>query len=193
MRGVWICLMCAACARSAPVGSAPEAAGAAVAADALEAPATEVVWADTPFTAEEIRDSLAVGTHMIMEQSSGDDEPMVLDWHVVAADGDGVTIEYTVRRPTGEVLDGPSQQTDSWIELRDHARFEHGVTTMSAETIETALGSLESRKYAVQKDDGLHTYWFADAIPGPPVLYTVTGLDGSAARMEMTEREPARP
>lgn len=141
-----------------------------------------------PFTAEEIRDEWVEGfTLKISQRTAGAEQ--LQRWRVVAADAEGVDIEYATLDPMGNVVDQPAVNRATWIELRDHASFKADRATRE----DTTSGELEGWLYRVRDDDAgtVTEYFFARPLPGAPVWMRVT-KDGQPV-MEMRQLERHRP
>jgi hypothetical protein len=84
---------------------------------------------------------------------------------------------------------GGTHYTGTWEELRLHARFPASRATRERHERETSLGRLEGWLYKVRSEEGVTEFFFADDLPGPPVIYgrQGEGLDGFIA--EQVKRE----
>jgi len=144
-----------------------------------------------PFTAEEIRDEMVEGFTVVVRRSYP--EGMRLErWTVVAADEEGVEIEYATVAEDNALVDEPSTARSSWIELRDHATFAADASTREWTSRSTALGDLEGWLYRVEKNGGtVQEFFFVPALPGAPVLMRI--LDGGDVVIELEQMERVRP
>ncbi|MFT4621580.1 MAG: hypothetical protein ACI8PZ_000232 [Myxococcota bacterium] len=173
----------AACARAPvqPAGS-PDA----HVDDALQ------VNAPAPFSSDEIRDAMPVGTHLRI-RNTAPDGVTVADWFVTAADRDGVDIRYTIEDASGAVLKGPTEQRDTWTTLRDHALFPASATLIDEDDVEVPAGSWRALRYVVTRERSgaqvTDTFWFAPELPGPPVRFVSRAGDQEVFRMELLLRE----
>ena len=66
----------------------------------------------------------------------------------------------------------------AWTDLQAHASFPAAITTISHETIDTPLGTVECLRYDVANDDHTNTFWFAPAHPGMPIRLTSDAQNG---------------
>jgi hypothetical protein len=145
-----------------------------------------------PFTAEQIRAEMAPGFTAVLGRRTPEGESRQR-WTVVAADAEGVEIEYAALdgagRPTGE----PRVAHSGWVELRDHATFPADRSTREEVTRDTALGRLDGWLYTVRDPDAgtVAEFFFAAAYPGAPVEMRVT--QGGETVMEMRQLERHRP
>ncbi len=123
--------------------------------------------APTPFTADEIRAGCPDG-HTLRVRTTEASGASEVTHRFHDGDGDGVTITYSA---------GGSAESArvAWRDLQAHASFPAGLTTITTESVETALGTLECVRYDLERDPPM-TFWFAVAHPGMPVRYT----DGSS-------------
>lgn len=154
---------------AAPPPSAPSAPSAGAGAEA------EVEKLETPFTAEEIRDEWIEGFTLEVRMSSPEGE-LLQRWTVVAADAEGVDIEYATLDAAGAVVGEPQVRRAAWTELRDHASFEAASATREEARRATSLGELDGWLYTV-RDEAAGTvteFFFARSLPGAPVEMAVT-------------------
>lgn len=145
-----------------------------------------------PFTAKQIRDEWVPGFELIMRRQT----PAGVSferWRVVAADLDGVEIEYTPVDGGGDQIGEPATRTSAWTELRDHASYPAASATRSREVRETPRGRLTGWRYMVEDSDAgtVSELFFADAMPGAPVEMTVR-RDGQPV-LELAQVERSRP
>ena len=77
----------------------------------------------------------------------------------------------------------------TWEELRLHARFPAARASRQRAERDTPLGTFAGWLYRVQGEEGITELFFADDLPGPPVIYgrQGEGLDGFLA--EQVKRE----
>ncbi len=77
--------------------------------------------------------------------------------------------------------------------VRTHAEFPVEGTEQSRGDVAVAFGTFPATKYVVQGTDEqgratVRTFWFADAIPGPPVRMAVAVAGAQVSESEMVER-----
>ena len=145
-----------------------------------------------PFTAEEIRDEWVPGLRLLMRRSSP--EAITIErWTVVAADLEGVEIEYATIGDDGSVEGEPSVNRSSWIELRDHASVPAAYSTREWVGRSTGLGELEGWLYRVADPaaTSVQEFFFVPSLPGAPVQMRI--LDGEAAIFELEQTARLRP
>ncbi len=148
--------------------------------------------APAPFRTEQIRASMATGTHLRIRNTTPDGVT-VADWEVLENDDEGCTIRYLIEDGEGGHVKGPTDQRRSWGELRDHASFPADATTLADDTVTVPAGTWEAIRYTVERErDGnvvVDTFWFAPQLPGPP-LRLESVVDGAEVfRMELLLRE----
>ncbi len=159
----WLVVLTLAACGGAPPAAAP-------------VPSAEPGIAPRPFTAEQIRAAMPVG-HEIRYQLEVTGAPRLdIEWRVVAADEQGVTIE--------DLGTPGKKETTSWVELMKHASFPADRTTRREGTIEVPAGRFETLEYVVRLEDGVKTLHFAKSLPGPPVL--VVEESGGQVKLRMT-------
>lgn len=171
------------------LGCAPK-----VEAPAPSAAAASTATAPTPYTADQIRDAMPVGTHIRYALSGGGAPPMVMDWSVTAHTDAQMTMRTLIQDATGATVDDQGDATHGWEELRLHGAFPAAKTTRSEATTTVAAGTWPTLVYVVQDvtEEGMPvtaTYHFAKDMAGPPILMVVNAADGSVVqRMELLSR-----
>ncbi|WP_109471668.1 hypothetical protein [Ornithinimicrobium cavernae] len=139
--------------------------------------------APTPFTAEEIRRSCRDGLRVTVASTRG----AGVSFHTttfVDGDAEGVTLESWEGGRDGTPTGPVSRARATWVELQGHASFPSATTELGEETITGPLGALRCRRYAVRREEGTRTFWFATAHPGMPVR--VVGPDREDEVVELT-------
>jgi hypothetical protein len=150
--------------------------------------------APRPYTAEQIRDGMPVGTELRYRLEENGQPPTIMVMKVIAADEKTGTIATQILAEDGTLMKDAGEQTSEWSALVKHASFPLDATKMTESTIETPLGLFPSVDYAVRSksEDGvpvLTTYRFARALPGPPVSL-VREKDGQVvSRMTLIARK----
>lgn len=145
-----------------------------------------------PFTAEEIRDEWVPGLRLLMRRSSAE-ATTIERWTVVAADLEGVEIEYATIGEDGSVEGEPSVNRSSWIELRDHASFPAAHSTREWVARSTGLGEFEGWLYRVADPAAatVQEFFFVPSLPGAPVQMRI--LEGEATIFELEQTARLRP
>lgn len=143
-----------------------------------------------PFTAEQIRDAMPVGTKLVYRMTPGGKDPYDEHWEVTAATPETGTIAARLVKPeTGELLEDQGAGTSTWTELRDHATFLKRATTITEATVTVPAGTYRTRRYTIRADDGsVRVYDFAPALPGPPVSLVVTKGEATTWQMSLVRR-----
>ena len=161
-----------------------------VAVIALALPLTGEDFLPTPYTAEQIRDAWQVGLEVTTRVRTAKGESYsrteVLEW---TAEGFRMSDRAVSRAgiPTDE--EG-SYYSGTWVELRDHAKFPAATTTRERAERDTTLGKLEGWLYQVSGKDGESEFFFADGLPGPPVVYRKSEQDTGNFLAEQISRSP---
>ena len=156
-------------------------------------PEPEPELAPRPLSLGQLRAGLPTGTTIRLSLQPAGAPPTQELWEFVASDDAGTTIRSTSFDEAGEVVAGPEEARSSWEELWDHAAFPAAATTIEDEALELPLGSFDTHRYTVTRagDEGatvVDRFWFAEALPGPPLRY-VSEVDGEEVfRMEQLER-----
>ncbi len=143
-----------------------------------------------PFSVEQVRTSLTVGTRMRYRSQKSGEPAELLDWVVTAADESAVTIEVTRRDEGGAALAEPTSRQTAWQEMVDKTRYPAGLTGQGGERLDTPAGVLDTRRYSVSTPDGSrkNTYWFAERYPGPSVRMIALRDGEEVGRVELIER-----
>lgn len=165
---------------SAPTASAPSTEVAEVAAPAN---------LPTPYTAEQIRDAMPVGTRVRFRVEAAGQPTVEKTMVVTAADvSTGTFTSQTVDPASGAVLQEEGSSAYPWAELREHAAFPVSQTARSDAEIELPMGRHATWVYTVTDPAGpVTTYWFATTLPGPPVQMVVSQGGAEVMRMTMIE------
>jgi len=145
-----------------------------------------------PFTAEEIRDEWVPGFRLLMRRSYPE-ETRIERWTVVAADDEGVEIEYADISDDGSVEGEPTISRSSWAELRDHASFPASHSTREWISRSTALGDFEGWLYRVADPEAatVQEFFFVPTLPGAPVQMRI--FEGEATVLELEQTARLRP
>ena len=124
-----------------------------------------------PFTADRIRMATPDGhTLDIVTMREGEEVDRRRTVYF-GPDETSVSMRLASLSPAGVVSDEVMEARTTWEDLRDHAVFPAETTTMTTETIETPLGSLECTRYDVASGETTLAFWFAAAFPGMPIRY----------------------
>jgi gamma-glutamylcyclotransferase (GGCT)/AIG2-like uncharacterized protein YtfP len=155
-------------------------------------PSAETVSAEflpRPFTSEQIRDAWGDGFTIHLRQSTPERVER-FRWTVVAADEEGVEIEYATIDESGAVQFEPRIERSSWDELRDHATFPRQTTTRERVERETPLGSLEGWLYVSQdaRAGTVTEMFFTERLPGAPIFARTTQDGRIVAEMVQLKR-----
>lgn len=142
-----------------------------------------------PFTAEEIRAGMPVGTEIRLRMSQGEQVQTVL-WEITGSDPVTLEMRTTPLDAAGAPAGPPSVAKTPFAELVKHATFPAGRSTREEANVGTALGSFDCWIYTVREDNGSSTrYVFAKSLAGPPI-YMSNEKDGEVlSEMEQLTRE----
>lgn len=129
--------------------------------------------APTPYTAAQIRDASKQGRtyeFLIERPEAG---PLRKRMVFVAVNKDKATVETADLDGNGNPVETPERKDSSWEELRLHAAYPKGVTTIEKAATETPAGRFDCKRYTVIEKSGRGeektVAFFADDMPGPPV------------------------
>jgi hypothetical protein len=126
---------------------------------------------------------------------SSPDQQVTERWTVVAADDQGVDIEYANLDENGQVVGDPRVQRSTWVELRDHASFPAAHSTREWVARTTQLGDFEGWLYRVaDPDTGTVTeFFFVPELPGAPVQMSTVRGDTTIFELEQVARLHPKP
>ena len=144
---------------------------------------------ERPFTADQIRDEWVEGFELRIRQRSLEGETFER-WTVVWADEEAVDIGSVGESASGDPLGEMEVGRSTWVELRDHASFPAAQTVREWVTRSTPLGELDGWLYTVGDADGgsFSEFFFAESLPGTPVVYRTVQEGKEVARFEQVER-----
>jgi hypothetical protein len=148
--------------------------------------------APTPFTADEIRRGSPIGKTIALRVEPEREAAHTRINRFVSCDEKGATIERRRVPNDGEAHDPGETRQATWLDLQAHASFPAEQTTIEPEALETPMGTLACLRYTVREGTTVHTFWFANELPGMPVksttvrqgrvISTVTMVRNSAAK-----------
>ena len=141
--------------------------------------------AQTPFTADEIRQGCPAGRTIGLLVEPPDADPFVTINRFVTVDDEGADHETESLTMEGESMDPPSQLRTRWKEFQAHASFSAEQTEIQSEVLETPMGALQCKRYTITDGPTSDTYWFAMDKPGMPVKVETMGPGGITYRMTM--------
>jgi len=152
--------------------------GCAVFLMAVGIPAAAEMW-ETPYSAEDIREAWVQGFWLETSVKTAEGEQVerveVAEWS-----SEGAVLTTGFGTATASESKEGSQFSVTWEQLRSHALFDRANTTRRRETRSTPLGTFEGWLFTKSTDEGQTEYFFADDLPGPPVVFAQTGVDGEA-------------
>jgi hypothetical protein len=145
--------------------------------------------ATPPYTADQIREAMPVGTMIVYRRVEAGKDPYLDRMTVTAADATTCTIADAVVDADGKVLTDHGTQTAAWEELRKHAEFPVAGMEKSDSSVDVPAGHFGTWKYVVTAPDGMvSTYHFAPELPGPPVWMEMRAGDVVAFSMVLVSR-----
>jgi hypothetical protein len=153
-------------------------------------PAEEML--PTPYTAEQIRDAMPVGTTLKFVTEEAGKPAVTSLWTVVAADAETGTFRFQELAPDGTPAGVAEESTFPWADLRDHALFPAAGGRRVDSEHETPAGRFRTLYYEVTTQaEGQTTvsrYHFAVDHPGPPVWMQVEQSGEVALTMTLVAR-----
>lgn len=143
----------------------------------------------TPYSADQIRDAWQVGLTVVTRVSTPRGESTS---HTIVTDWTEEKVAL-IEQPLDDMGQAVGEATPievSWTDLRDHARFPTSAATRERTKQSTPLGDLEGWRYIMKHGETDQSeFFFADAYPGPPVVFLRRSEGEVVMRAEMIERE----
>ncbi|HYU15850.1 MAG TPA: hypothetical protein VEL05_07260 [Candidatus Acidoferrum sp.] len=156
--------------------------------------AAEPGIAPRPFTAEQIRAAMPVGTEIRFRVEESGKPVTILQWRVTAADEATMTMTARMLGEDGAVLAEEPATPTRWDELVGHATFPADRTTRTQGTVDLPAGRFDTIDYTVSETQGasktVSAFHFARSLPGPPVLIVVEKDGTEVRRMTLLSRTP---
>lgn len=145
----------------------------------------------TPYSAEQIRDAWRQGhqikTRITSAQGVVTTVTTVTEWYP-----EGLTLTDQSLDENGAPKGEATSGKVTWPGMRNNALFPAASTSRERAVRDTVLGKLEGWLYKVECGAGCNSeFFFADATPGPPVLYSKTQDGERQFLAEMIELHPA--
>jgi len=125
-----------------------------------------------PYTVEQIQSEWQPGLEVLFQQWHAVTGESTDRMYVIEANESGATIEVT----TTANHDGRNKVTKfetTWEQLRNHATYSASDATRSEVTIDTPMGPRDCVHYQFIADGRTTDLFFAQDLPGPPVLTEV--------------------
>lgn len=158
----------------------------------LTALAAEPQMLPTPFTAEQLRDAMPTGTHIVLRVTDSEGTSQ-LDWTVEENTPEGMVWRSLVDLP-GDADPPPERKKAAWVELQKHAEFPASDARRRRTRFSTPWGVMTGWRYDVREktEAGVvrSRFWFADEMPGPPVRMMVVDANGDHSELVQIAREP---
>ncbi|MDH3590565.1 MAG: hypothetical protein OER88_01710 [Planctomycetota bacterium] len=133
--------------------------------------------APTPYSAAEIRAASSHGrvTTFTVKQPSG---VIRQTYRFLAPDVNGVLVEGERTGADGKAQPKQAKRS-AWRELQAHASFPAAATKIEDATMRVPFGTFACRLYTVTRGTSVMRFYFANAIPGPPIrlIQTVDGKE----------------
>ncbi len=181
MRFLLLSVLLAACS---PAPAPPPAEPVPHAVSRLTPPAEPRVpdFLPPPFTADQIRDAMPIGTTLRFERRAPDGSGFQT-WTVTGSTETHATISFQPEMADGTPLGAAAVRTNAWTDLRDHAKFDASKAVASDRPVTTEPGTGPGRHYVLTEPtkggDVVSELDFALTLPGPPIRMSVRAPDGS--------------
>ncbi len=144
------------------------------------APGASEPTANTPYTADEIRESSRTGRRYEWNVDVAGKPREVRILTFVRVNKGGAEVENMTLDATGHMQGEPVRGSATWQELRDHAAFPAAHVTITDESVTVPAGTYPCKLYTVTDGAKVSRFWFANTMPGPPVKLAIA--EGGAAK-----------
>lgn len=145
-----------------------------------------------PFSADELRAGIPVGTEMRFRVESAGAPTVIQHWVFTDADATGCTIASRVLAEDGTLIKDEGSGTATWAELESHAHFPAATTNRTDSSVDVPAGHFDTWMFVVRPEDPdapVRQYQFARELPGPPVWMEVTKGGSLVTRMVLLSRK----
>lgn len=185
----------AGCGSKPPPASAPAPEQPGATGDPAQAPAgDEVVLAQPPFTAEQIRAATKEGRTYRFAMQQGE-QTLTVTMRFSEVTDAGATIERSVVDAAGNTVDQGKEQA-TWDVLVDHASYPADATEITETSIEVPAGRFDVMLYTIKTEQEgnpvVSRMYFARELPGAPVKAEITVGDQPMFSMELVEHVPGQ-
>jgi hypothetical protein len=137
----------------------------------------------------EIRDGCPPGRTIHLRVEAAGESTITRIIRFVDGDEHGSSQELLNIDADGAPLGPASTARSAWLEFQAHASFPSDRTTITSEQLETPVGSLICLRYTVSDNNTVDTFWFAERLPGMPVVFTKHGDGELVNRVTMINNE----
>jgi len=145
----------------------------------------------TPFSAAQIRDGCPAGRFIVLREEEPGAATTYRQIRFIQTDADGATQAFTPTDADGMPI-GPSvERRSTWLELQGHASQPADRTTCEETTVDMAWGTEPCWRYVVTGPDGETRFWFAQRLPGMPVVVESWEHGRLSGRSEMVASSTA--
>jgi hypothetical protein len=146
----------------------------------------------TPFSAAQIRDGCPAGRFIVLREVEAGAPTSYRQIRFVAVDADGATQTFTPTDADGMPI-GPSvERRTTWLELQGHLSFPADRATCDETTVDLAWGTEPGWLYVVHDGEEETRFWFAQRLPGMPVVVESWQGGRFTGRLEMVASSTAR-
>ena len=146
--------------------------------------------APTPYTAAQLRDACKRGRLIELRVEAAGKPAVRRVMTFVSVDDQGAEVATVTLDASGAALDGPKVTQATWEELRKHAEFPRAAATITKATVTVPAGTFDCLLYEVRDGNEVSRSWFAKALPGPPVQWTVDRTGARVLTVTMLASHP---
>jgi hypothetical protein len=154
---------------------------AAEARDAEARRAASSEMAETPYTAEQIREATRAGRTYVFAITAPGAPATRSTMRFMAVSPEGALIESEQADADGKNARSEPAEHVSWEDLRRHAEFPRAAVTRSEAKVTVPAGTHDCFVYTVKLPEQTSTFHFAKTMPGAPIL-VVTEKGGQVVR-----------
>lgn len=146
----------------------------------------------TPFSAHQIRDASPTGRLIRVRTEIPGEPPTYRRIEYIATDDEGATQVFTPTDADGQPIGPGVTREATWLDLQRHASQPADRTTCEEATLRLSWGVEPCWLYVV-RDDGEETrFWFAQRLPGMPVVVESWAGDRLTERREVIAKDSPR-
>lgn len=139
----------------------------------------------TPFSADQIRDACPTGHLITIRTQAPGELPTYRRIEYLATDDEGATQVFTPTDSDGQPIGPGVTRRGRWLDLQRHASQPADRTTCEETSRQLPWGTEPCWLYVVRDGDEETRLWFAQRLPGMPVVVETWVGDRLAERREV--------
>jgi hypothetical protein len=143
----------------------------------------------TPFSADEIRGASPIGRLITVRTEVPGQPPSHRRIEYIAADEEGATQVFTPTDQDGQPIGPGVTRQGTWLDLQRHASMPADRTTCEETSRQLTWGIEPCWRYVVRDGAEETRYWFAQRLPGMPVVVETWAGDQLTERREVIAKD----